>query len=877
MNKYSKLSLPEREVNFKEESLSLYDQKGMFEIRRSFDPYILQNPMDWQANPFKDVTWQLYYHSFYWIGVLCYGVEKYIHDDQKRADQYRYFMVDILTSYVDFILENESHPDMVWDDHSVSYRTSYFSYCYEAHIADLLNNEQKTKFIKFIKIHTDKIIEFINSGKWQLSNHTIFQVEGLGDASFVFFNDDKYGKNNLVLARNTLQSYIEKTISVNDGTSKEHALFYHAFAMARIRKCSDYLSKLGYPIDINLTALFKKMNTFLWTVMPYNLHIPSVGDTKYGMLIPTKYLEPFYSSEFVSEAVQYLQTNGKVGVKPPSLLAFREDGYYIFREKNEKKNKEVFLLFLEKLYIGPHGHVDGNSFVAYFDKEPFLIDSGGPYKYADSLRYKYFQTQLAHNTLIFDHPERYFSSIGQVFNGDNFDLVIGKVLFDSGHQWVRIFGRAYHNIAFIVDIAIPNKPKTTITARFHLAPHLKFTQISENRYSFFGENNMASVEFVSGEKIPLKNIFNVNKATNKIDQNITSQNLHGFESFHTKFDGKYERSTMICRAIEALTPHLSCFCFDSNTSPVSITQEGNKINISIINEEAEYKENIQIPIVVDTDSKGNLNCFVENGDKQNKDNEDFIVETEKKMNVDVNCAKSFKSNGFNDVNGWLNEKVLDAIDCCVDMMKTQGHQWENTLEIGVHEGKFFIPLEIVSPDNVKAFALDVFDMQMFNIDHSGLGNLERFEANVKKYSRIPERVNIFKEDSFNILSTVLKDKKYSLISIDGGHTVQHIMFDMEFAANTLQAGGIIIVDDFPNNSWTGVLEGVTLFFHQNRHRIAPFAVGYNKLFISTVSYQKIYFNYIRENAEKNSLDLGRITQFCNWSIQVLAKRHFRPL
>ncbi|ADH86520.1 class I SAM-dependent methyltransferase [Desulfurivibrio alkaliphilus] len=240
-------------------------------------------------------------------------------------------------------------------------------------------------------------------------------------------------------------------------------------------------------------------------------------------------------------------------------------------------------------------------------------------------------------------------------------------------------------------------------------------------------------------------------------------------------------------------------------------------------------------------------------------------------------ARIYLENGYKEVNGWLGANIPKALDCCVTIMKQHDHKWEHSLEIGVHEGKFFIPIERVTPDDKEAVAIDVFDIQMFNIDKSGLGNLQRFMANISKYCRLPGRVVVEKEDSFNMRMTHLNDRNYSLISVDGGHTVQHVMFDMEFAAERLQPGGIIILDDFPNNSWLGVLEGITLYFHRQSARVAPFAVGYNKLFITTVSYQKIYFEEIRKNIQNFGLDEGRITQFCGWPIQALAQRHFRPI
>jgi hypothetical protein len=235
-------------------------------------------------------------------------------------------------------------------------------------------------------------------------------------------------------------------------------------------------------------------------------------------------------------------------------------------------------------------------------------------------------------------------------------------------------------------------------------------------------------------------------------------------------------------------------------------------------------------------------------------------------------ARQFLSAGYHQVPGWLNYRVLQMLDCCVCIMREHDHAWEHTLEIGVHEGKFFIPLERVTPDHKDACAIDVFDLQMFNIDRSGAGNLERFQTNVAQYCRLPSRVKVVQGDSFDIHQGDLAQRRYSLISVDGGHTVQHVLSDMGFAAAALQPGGVIVLDDFPNFNWLGVIEGITLFMHGHGARLAPFATGFNKLFLTTVSYHKLYSDALRKQAGTYGLELTRPTSFCNWNVHVLASK-----
>jgi hypothetical protein len=56
-----------------------------------------------------------------------------------------------------------------------------------------------------------------------------------------------------------------------------------------------------------------------------------------------------------------------------------------------------------------------------------------------------------------------------------------------------------------------------------------------------------------------------------------------------------------------------------------------------------------------------------------------------------------------------------------------------------------------------------------------------------------------------------------------------------YANNSIAKGGLIILDDFSNVNWLGVMEGALDFLAKPDRRIAPFFAGYNKLFITTIS------------------------------------------
>ena len=55
-------------------------------------------------------------------------------------------------------------------------------------------------------------------------------------------------------------------------------------------------------------------------------------------------------------------------------------------------------------------------------------------------------------------------------------------------------------------------------------------------------------------------------------------------------------------------------------------------------------------------------------------------------------------------------------------------------EIGVHHGKLFILLYLLCQASEKAVAIDLFEDQHLNIDHSGSGDLAKFRGNLERHA-----------------------------------------------------------------------------------------------------------------------------------------------
>ncbi|TKR29720.1 class I SAM-dependent methyltransferase [Luteimonas gilva] len=184
------------------------------------------------------------------------------------------------------------------------------------------------------------------------------------------------------------------------------------------------------------------------------------------------------------------------------------------------------------------------------------------------------------------------------------------------------------------------------------------------------------------------------------------------------------------------------------------------------------------------------------------------------------------------VEGWLGDGAISLILAADRRQKAAGVRGP-VLEIGVHHGRLFLLFAMLARSDEKALALDLFEDQHLNIDWSGRGDRAALWKNIDTYLGDRERVIAIRANSLdlgpNSLDEHLSGQKVRLLSVDGGHTREHVLNDLALASAWLHADGIVFVDDFYNADWPGVNEGVVRYLTDPAHGLAPLCYGDNKL------------------------------------------------
>ena len=205
------------------------------------------------------------------------------------------------------------------------------------------------------------------------------------------------------------------------------------------------------------------------------------------------------------------------------------------------------------------------------------------------------------------------------------------------------------------------------------------------------------------------------------------------------------------------------------------------------------------------------------------------------------ALSEYLKTGFDQVEGWCYREVAEMVDL-LDEAQRKRECMGGIAEVGVHHGKLFLLLNSTSLLHEESYAIDVFERQDLNIDHSGQGNRQAFERNLANFdTHKGKNVVVVAGDSTDVATQTLIRKRVRFFSVDGGHTAEHTLNDLRLAQQCIVAEGVVILDDILNAHWLGVIEGAVRYL-LTKPTLIPFAVGYNKMLLANLSHAGRYYD-----------------------------------
>lgn len=224
-------------------------------------------------------------------------------------------------------------------------------------------------------------------------------------------------------------------------------------------------------------------------------------------------------------------------------------------------------------------------------------------------------------------------------------------------------------------------------------------------------------------------------------------------------------------------------------------------------------------------------------------------------------VNDYLANGIHTIKGWCGASLWNAIWPLRELTGPGP-----VAEIGVYHGKFFVGLATTFGVDQPHVAIDVFDLQEFNLDNAGEADLDIFTGHCKRFGI--DDISLMERDSLalnhrDVASVVDRTDGVVCFSVDGCHTVTHTMNDIEFAMNVTRQSGLIFVDDYTNPNWPGVMEAVARLYLFGSPRFVPLAMTTNKLILCGYGYHETYVQHLLKSLKdgETKARFKKVTRF----------------
>ncbi len=205
------------------------------------------------------------------------------------------------------------------------------------------------------------------------------------------------------------------------------------------------------------------------------------------------------------------------------------------------------------------------------------------------------------------------------------------------------------------------------------------------------------------------------------------------------------------------------------------------------------------------------------------------------------------------IGGWFAPEAAQIISTINDLQNDEAISGD-FCEIGLHHGRIFGLFTHLAKSDEELVGIDLFELQEQNVDLSGCGSKAIVENTIAKYGNSSTTSHLITADSTTLTKEdIVLHNKFRLFSIDGGHTADITYSDLVLAVSTICEGGVIVIDDYFNEAWPGVSEGVIRYMNENGN-LFPIAIGSNKyLFTNSESAAQKYRNVLIEKSRTMEL------------------------
>ena len=426
------------------------DSPWNFKPRKDLPAWDASLPMDWSADPFKDLNWQHRLHS--WS-----SMEHWLHEYRLGGDETQLLApIQIALDWYRFHVEEERTSAFQWYDHSTGVRASRLAFLLDFILSDQLEvkDDDLDRLMTLADLHAQKLMEpsFLSR-----LNHGLFQVVGLHSlCSVASWREACKGARSY--ATEAFARLVESWFS-EEGVHIENSPTYQGWVILQVRK----LGAVERFQQADIASILEHAEAISpWLTYPDGRWVP-VGDS-HGT-------GPQLDGPVEADCLP--DGGGCWAVRD-----LTQSGYAIVRSLPEADDDNHSMLFVVNMapYTG-HKHSDDLSFVLMEGGRDIFVDSGRyGYNY-DDMR-NYVISAKAHNVPSLVDRRISPSNIEPASSG------LDPITVDDGQFVIRgvadrpglfVHERSYYYLPgalLRIDDRLNNLTDSSWESNLHLAPDL---------------------------------------------------------------------------------------------------------------------------------------------------------------------------------------------------------------------------------------------------------------------------------------------------------------------------------------------------------------------------------------------------------------------
>ena len=204
---------------------------------------------------------------------------------------------------------------------------------------------------------------------------------------------------------------------------------------------------------------------------------------------------------------------------------------------------------------------------------------------------------------------------------------------------------------------------------------------------------------------------------------------------------------------------------------------------------------------------------------------------------------------FSDVPGWFEQPAIALWDSLLTFQK-QSESNGHFVEIGVWKGRSAALMALHCEENESCVFVDVKEME---------------EARSRITEIVPKArcIYIQKHSQQLIYQPEILEiaGKARWVHIDGEHTSEAVMRDLDSADILIKRGGMVVVDDFFSPAYPQVTQAVFQYLMTRPNRFSLVLSGYQKAYLCRPIAAHAYLEFIKNSlySEMSSRGFGKIT------------------